>query len=151
MIFMNHKIKSFLVAVTNMKAIAAAVCPLRASAWKDWHAREQFCILEQVVTIARKMLGFSYTSVSAIIKITLWSPLLSEEEMFLHVHCVVPFCERKHPFVSSFISPPHSLSNDAHCPECHLSFSRSFLWLHSGSLAEAGKKHEKNYWGLKKK
>lgn len=54
MIFMNHKIKSFLVAVINMKAIAAAVCPLRASAQKDWHAGEQFCILEQIVTIARK-------------------------------------------------------------------------------------------------
>lgn len=68
---MNHKIKSFLVAVINMKAIAAAVCPLRASAQKAWHAREQFYIFDQIVTIARKMLGFSYTSMFASIKITL--------------------------------------------------------------------------------
>lgn len=51
---MNRKIKSFLVAVISMKAIAAAVCPLRASAQKHWHAGEQFCIFEQIVTIARK-------------------------------------------------------------------------------------------------
>lgn len=71
MILMNHKIKSFLVAVINMKAIAAAVCPLRASAQKAWHAREQLCIFDQIVTIARKMLGFSYTSMFASINITL--------------------------------------------------------------------------------
>lgn len=35
MIFMSHKIKSFHVAVINMKAVAAAVCLLTASAQKD--------------------------------------------------------------------------------------------------------------------
>lgn len=42
MIFMNHKIKSFFVAIINMKAIAAALCPLRAAAQKDWHAPKHF-------------------------------------------------------------------------------------------------------------
>lgn len=55
MIFMNHKIKSFLVAIISVKAIAAAVCPLRGSAQRNRHAGKQFCILEQIVAIAKKM------------------------------------------------------------------------------------------------
>lgn len=55
MIFMNHKIKSFLVAIISVKAIAAAVRPLRASEQRNWHAQKQLFILEQIVTIAKKM------------------------------------------------------------------------------------------------
>lgn len=43
---MNQKIKSFLVASISTKAIALAVCPLRAAAQRDGHSQKQFCILE---------------------------------------------------------------------------------------------------------
>lgn len=48
-----------------------------------------------------------------------------------YVHCALPFCERKNPFVSSLIRPPHSLSKHTQCPgrHCHsaVSFSASAL------------------------
>lgn len=70
---MNHKIKSFLVAIISMKAIAAAVHPLRAPAQRNWDVWKPFHILEQTVTIAKKVSAFSYTGIFGSIKITLWS------------------------------------------------------------------------------
>lgn len=49
MIFMNHKIKAFLVAIISMKAITTVACPLRASAQRNQYARKQ-----QIITTAKK-------------------------------------------------------------------------------------------------
>lgn len=52
---MNHKTKSFLVAIISMKAIAAAVHPFRAPAQRNWDVWKPFRILEQTVTTAKKV------------------------------------------------------------------------------------------------
>lgn len=145
MIFMHHKIKSFPVAVISTRAITAAVHPSRASAQRNCHSQKQFFVLfsfyflfwSKLLPLQRKCKVLAIQAFFASIKINALKPTSPRGR---YVHCVLPLCEMKNPFVSSVIRPPHSHSKHTHCPGCHLSFScvRCHCF---GSLRDAGKKH----------